>query len=195
MQQTFPFSVDSERRKATPLPKASVAHRIGGTYYSRNKEAIDLRRRARIASNREKERARCAEYYKKNKERVLGYKRKHRQKYRDVYNARSRARRAKETKPTEYYLKKNYGLTLSQYREMRDAQDGLCAICGKADTSGKNLAVDHCHKTGRVRKLLCWVCNTTIGRYEDDPAILDKAAKYLRDHEQPNTEVIKKTQV
>lgn len=72
-----------------------------------------------------------------------------------------------------------YGLDLVQYNEMLAAQGGGCAICGSIDKS-KALAVDHCHDTGRVRGLLCSTCNTGIGRFSDDPALLIRAARYIQ---------------
>ncbi len=62
---------------------------------------------------------------------------------------------------------KQYGLTLSLWKEMFDKQKGCCAICGKHQSEFKyKLSTDHCHTTGKVRELLCIVCNTDVGRYE-----------------------------
>ena len=58
-------------------------------------------------------------------------------------------------------------------------QDNQCAICGWDMGTSKDRHVDHCHKTGRVRALLCGRCNITIGRTEDEPALLRKMADYL----------------
>jgi hypothetical protein len=70
------------------------------------------------------------------------------------------------------------GLTEDQYAEMAKNQGGVCAICnGPPDTRWKKLAVDHCHKTGRVRGLLCMVCNTMLGRLENR---WDKTMEYLK---------------
>lgn len=49
---------------------------------------------------------------------------------------------------------------------MHAAQDGLCAICKNVDKLGRNLAIDHCHRTGRVRALLCTRCNIRVGVLE-----------------------------
>lgn len=57
---------------------------------------------------------------------------------------------------------KQYGLTLDSYTEMLQKQDSRCAICKEQ----KTLVIDHCHKTGKVRGLLCIGCNTGLGRYE-----------------------------
>jgi hypothetical protein len=73
---------------------------------------------------------------------------------------------------------KQYGLTTSDYNRMVEQQDGVCAICG-SDNKGKNLNVDHDHKTGRVRGLLCNHCNWGLGHMKDDTGILEKAIGYL----------------
>ena len=76
-------------------------------------------------------------------------------------------------------LKKKYGITLDDYNAMLEAQGGVCAICGNTCTTGKSLAVDHCHATGRVRGLLCGVCNRVLGYMKDDVALFRRAAEYL----------------
>lgn len=69
-----------------------------------------------------------------------------------------------------------YGLTEGEYQRLVDAQKGLCAICG---TEPDLLHVDHCHQTGAVRGLLCFACNSSLGGFKDDPAVLKKAVGYL----------------
>jgi len=81
-------------------------------------------------------------------------------------------------------LKRLYGISMADYLAMHDGQNGLCAICSKPETSvirGKtiSLAVDHCHETGTVRKLLCAKCNKGIGSFSHDADLLAKAIKYL----------------
>ena len=78
------------------------------------------------------------------------------------------------------------GLTIAQRDAMEEAQRGLCALCGKPETSrGRNgeimqLAVDHDHATGSIRALLCHSCNTGIGSFYDDPELLVAAAEYVK---------------
>lgn len=80
-------------------------------------------------------------------------------------------------------LKKNYGLPLEVYNTLIDGQSFQCAICHAPDfTKGKPLYVDHCHKTGWVRGLLCYACNTGLGNFADDPERLQRAAEYLCFH-------------
>ncbi len=84
-------------------------------------------------------------------------------------------------------FKFTYGISLSQYDAMFARQEGLCAICGRPERvswkngSKKRLCVDHCHSTGKVRGLLCLLCNHALGAFNDDPELVMKAWKYLTD--------------
>ena len=84
-------------------------------------------------------------------------------------------------------LRESFGLSLEQYQEMHDRQEGKCAICGQPETQlrdgkVKALAVDHCHSTGRIRGLLCCDCNQAIGKLKEDVEILQGAIRYLNSH-------------
>ena len=73
-----------------------------------------------------------------------------------------------------------YGLTEDDYGEMYSAQGGACKIC---KTSLPVLKVDHCHKGGQVRGLLCNHCNTGLGSFRDNVTFLANAIQYLNDAE------------
>lgn len=60
-----------------------------------------------------------------------------------------------------------------------ESQGGLCAICGRSESLEQALALDHCHKTGRLRGLLCMQCNTGLGMFRDNPETLQAAIDYL----------------
>ena len=62
-----------------------------------------------------------------------------------------------------------------RFREMLDDQGGKCAICETQCATERELAVDHCHKTGKIRGLLCMRCNTALGAFKDDPLLLERA--------------------
>jgi len=79
-------------------------------------------------------------------------------------------------------LKTKYGLSVEQYASMLEQQHGGCYICG-AVSNDRALAVDHCHTTGAVRKLLCTNCNTLIGQAKDNIDLLNKAINYLKEHQ------------
>lgn len=74
---------------------------------------------------------------------------------------------------------RRYGLTPEQYDELAEAQGFVCALCFEACPTGKQLAVDHDHASGRVRGLLCRTCNAGLGSLKDSPELLRRAADYL----------------
>lgn len=97
-----------------------------------------------------------------------------------------------------YGLARNYNLTMTEYSQMFAKQGGVCAICQKPETAKlpgrktdttevrvRDLSVDHCHKTGKVRALLCNACNHILGEAKDDPTVLRAAADYLDKHRDP----------
>jgi hypothetical protein len=79
---------------------------------------------------------------------------------------------------------KRYGLTSEQYYEMLEKQNNTCKICNKKCLSRKSLSVDHCHKTEKVRGLLCVKCNTSLGMLNDDISLFYKAIDYLKNFEE-----------
>lgn len=83
----------------------------------------------------------------------------------------------------KHHLKRAYGLTLEQYDQMFEVQGGVCAICNGPETNGKRLSVDHDHKTGRIRGLLCHKCNGLLGFACDSADILLNAIYYIEPEE------------
>jgi recombination endonuclease VII len=111
--------------------------------------------------------------------------------------AREANREGEAEKNRRWRFQREYGITIEEYDERRAAQDYRCAICqrhedelprhlGRPTTDGlqvlgRALVVDHCHRTGAVRKLLCHRCNQGIGHFEEDPERLEAAARYVRE--------------
>lgn len=123
--------------------------------------------KARRDANPEPNRARARAWQKANPERY----RANQVAYRDSGRKRIASRKS--------YLKRTYGLTVEQYDEMLAAQGGGCAICGRPPRDDISLHVDHCHRTGDVRGILCFRCNNALGDYLDDGGLLQAAADYL----------------
>lgn len=77
-----------------------------------------------------------------------------------------------------YYRYKKYDITKEDFDNIQTKQLGLCGICTKPLLSEGH--IDHCHKTGRVRGILCGNCNKAIGLLEDNPVFLTNAINYLK---------------
>jgi hypothetical protein len=86
-----------------------------------------------------------------------------------------------------WYLKNKFNLTLDDYNKILLKQKGVCAICGlkerrKIGNTINNLSVDHNHKTGKIRELLCDRCNLVLNRCNEDIGLLKKLIGYIIKH-------------
>ena len=81
----------------------------------------------------------------------------------------------------EKNLKKKFGISLVQWDKIFESQNGCCKICDKHQLNfNTRLCVDHCHKTGKIRGLLCDRCNKGLGMFNDREELLLKAIQYLK---------------
>lgn len=138
-----------------------------------------IRHSAKVAKSPNTNTAYNREYYRLNRTKL---RKKHLANYqtnREKILAREKELRDPVAK-WAYMLQYKFGITVEKYEEMFKKQEGKCLIC-KRPPSGrfKRLAVDHCHKTGEIRGLLCSRCNRAIGYFYDDPALLQQAVDYL----------------
>lgn len=76
-------------------------------------------------------------------------------------------------------IRRKYGLTREDMDRLEAESGGMCAICKRG--FGGQFHVDHCHKSGKVRGLLCFTCNTALGKFMDDIDVLESAIAYLRE--------------
>jgi uncharacterized protein YbaR (Trm112 family) len=101
---------------------------------------------------------------------------------RNAYSREAR-KRAKVSNPERIAREKrrarvrSYGISPEQYDELKMRQGGRCAICGAQPQ--RELDIDHCHLTGRVRGLLCNRCNKALGIMDDSAMLLSSAVQYL----------------
>lgn len=80
-------------------------------------------------------------------------------------------------------FRRAYGITFAQAAEMWVAQGCRCPICREPmEFPSKVTHVDHCHRSQKVRGLLCTRCNTGLGQFEDNILLLRRAIAYLRRH-------------
>jgi hypothetical protein len=163
------------------------------TYYGANPEKM----RAYRTKNRKEIAIKRLEYDKKyraeNRERIRERNRQYRAtnltKVRDRSRELSRIYRALDRKKFQDQdrkrrLRVDYGIDLETYNSMLAAQNGVCYVCRLPETRKARgvilpLAIDHCHKTGVVRKLLCQSCNTALGCVQEDTQRLRRMINYL----------------
>lgn len=131
-------------------------------HYTENRETYLLRSKIYNEQNKEKIKVKTQEYYKNNKMQFLEYS----WKSNGVLN-----------KNSEFFKKKDFD-------ELFEKANKSCMICGVTNANHvKGFVVDHCHKTGFARGILCAHCNVALGSFRDDKNILQKAIDYLINHE------------
>ena len=140
-------------------------------FYQKNKEKIKANNKKYSLEHKMKIINRYKKYYQNNKEKIKVKNKK----YRDTH---------KEWKK-EYQLKRKYGLSISDFNNMLLAQNMRCAICNEPFdlNNPHSIHVDHNHKTGKIRGILCSNCNWAIGYFKDNPEYIDNASKYLRERD------------
>lgn len=127
---------------------------VGGVHH-RCKECTKALSSKHYFSNKNSYLEKQKEYRKKNRKKYLG----------DLREAK---------------LRRQYGMTLKDYDNMVIEQLGSCAICNEPNVTKRNMHIDHCHKTGRIRGLLCSKCNQAIGLFRDSEQNMLNAIYYLK---------------
>jgi hypothetical protein len=148
------------------------------TERDRARERKNERRRKRYAENPEhrKRRLDSSDRYRVAHRAKINAQRRHRWATDPDYRARVLAELRKLHRKM---VLRRHGMSLEEYERLLALQGGVCAICQKAPRRGL-LCVDHCHRTGMIRGLLCAKCNSGLGFYDDDPNRTQAATHYLR---------------
>ena len=145
-------------------------------FYKDAKEKDGIARRCKECRNQE-----AKEYYQKNKERL-----------RKTSKAWKKKNPDKVKKHRERERVRIYSITTEHYNDLLNQQNNCCAICRGENEDGRSLSVDHDHSCckGRnscgkcIRQLLCNGCNSGLGHFKDNPALLRQAAEYIENHRQ-----------
>jgi hypothetical protein len=82
-----------------------------------------------------------------------------------------------QEKVKKYHLKRLYNITIEEWRILFESQSSCCAIC--KTTEAKRWHTDHCHKTGKVRGILCHHCNLGLGHFKDNVDVIKSIISYL----------------
>lgn len=122
----------------------------------------------------------------KNKEKIRERRRIYRQEHPEIMRERDKRNQEKHREKRKISSRNrnlvvNYNITLDEYNLLLKEQDYKCALCGTEKAGGRGtFHVDHDHKTGKVRGLLCHHCNTGLGLFYDSENLLLKAILYLK---------------
>ena len=176
------------------MPDPEKARAAKQRYRARHREkvlAADREAKTRLRKEYpERVRESKRKYYERNKEKVKAAAKLNAKKHRDrvlAYNAKYHRDRFKAD--PNYHrsraIKRRYGITIEEFHRLIQAQGNACAICRRPMEQIERLHVDHCHRTGKVRGVLCLGCNVGIAHLQDDPLIALRASEYLARHREP----------
>jgi hypothetical protein len=131
----------------------------------------------------ERKRAASRRWHHENSESRKEYKKKHYRENIDTILQKSKDwRKANPEKVRATRLKSDYGLTPEQWDQMLTDQGNSCFLCHATEPGNKSgWHTDHCHTTKKVRRILCYRCNTGLGKFKEDPELLERAAAYIRE--------------
>jgi hypothetical protein len=140
-------------------------------YRQTHKEEIRIKNRIYNQTHREKRREIDKKYYQTHKERW--------KEYANIHKEEINFNRKKND------LMRKYKLTLEDLKDMIQKQNNKCLICNIVfgEEWKSSPRVDHCHKTNKIRGLLCNLCNKSLGCFRDDVNILKNAIKYLKENQ------------
>ncbi len=146
-------------------------------WYAANRERLRDENLKKYRENSELAKAKARTFYQENRQRLIErsqqYYRSNIQKKKE-YDQTRHKKNPKLRRQTE--LRRKYGMTVEEFDALLGAQENQCACCRELLVQP---AVDHCHKTGRVRGLLCGPCNRALGHAREDKERCLRLAAYL----------------
>lgn len=156
---------EEHRRKLSLAHKGQVSWRKGKTFVPKEEQY-----RRKLAYRKS--------WRQRNREKILQQERERRRKNRTKVNEYARLRyQLYKQKELDRIRFKKYGITGEEFREIVERQGLKCPICDRDIRN--NLSVDHDHKTGKIRGIICNGCNLSIGNAGDSPERLRAMALYL----------------
>ena len=171
------FSLDQFRKDSS---------RKDGLHCTCNTCNIEIQRRWYV-NNKEKAKKKANVSYHLNKEKISVRRKLDRKLNPDKY--RQAAKKQYKPHKSKEYSWKNAGIldmTIERYNELLNSQNNKCAICNELSTNFKKaLSVDHNHKTGKVRGILCDNCNRALGYLKESEQIIINLLNYVRCHKEP----------
>lgn len=126
------------------------------------KSCVAIKNKEWVLNNKERHKNTCSNWYKLNKDKA-------------------------NRKSTEWHYQTNYGISYSDFIFLAKIQNNKCKICNVTLTfdaikKDSRAVLDHCHTTNKIRGVLCNACNTALGKFKDNPEILNSAIVYLKEY-------------
>lgn len=167
-------------KKSGIYPECKTCSKLRmNVYYYNNKDKVKANSKKWSENNPEIRNRNVKRWRENNSKRIVELARNRYKKDSELIKESNRNR----------YLKRHYNLSAEEYDIILKKQNNVCLICGQVEVSTRNdgngkrrLSVDHCHKTGKVRGLLCSNCNKALGGFKDSTTILEKAIEYLKNN-------------
>ena len=162
---------------------------VGIKYRQENREVLTLKQKKKYEDNKE-EILQRQKLYRDNNAKEISSRRKKIWTDRTIEEVEARKEYAKKYREDNkehirnQRMIKKFGIDIDDYNLLLESQNYRCAICKSTETGRKDtkhFSIDHCHKTGKVRGLLCKSCNVMLGEAKDDSNILSKAINYLNE--------------
>jgi len=156
------------------IKNLSIAHK-GQVSWRKGKKFVD-----EIIS-KEKRKKYVKKWRYENRERLLKWNREFYKRNAKKMRVRSRSfYRNNKQKELDRMRYKKYGITGNEFREIVEKQNNKCPICIRV--INKNFSVDHDHKIGKIRGIICNDCNLAIGNAGSSPERLKSMANYLENY-------------
>jgi hypothetical protein len=179
MEETVATKQCSKCEQIKPLTEFYMSR---GKLVARCRTCACQCRREYVLKNQKKVREQKREFYIKNADKIRAKTREWNEKNRE--RTRASAKRwadANKERRKLTDIEWRYGISRDQYLKAVKRQGGRCAICGAKNSGKRGLHIDHCHKTGLFRGLLCGNCNSAIGQFKENPSLLRNAIRYLEE--------------
>jgi hypothetical protein len=164
-------------------------HKQGKYFHSECKRCLYESNKKSKLKNKKSAAEYAKKYRSENEKEIKIYEKNYKLKNKDKITIQSKENYQENIEKRRWSrIKRIYGITEKEYNEMLNNQNNVCSICLQSERrkahNGNvcNLSIDHNHKTGKIRGLLCHDCNVAIGHFDDNSETLERAIKYLKNN-------------
>jgi hypothetical protein len=181
------------KKLLTEFHKKSNLTKHPDGFYSQCRQCVSAYMKAKYENNPERDKEKSRIYRQSNPDKaracVIAWRKNNREAHLDM-KRRSGIKNRESSR--ERRMQRCYGISILEYDKICESQSNSCAICKSTKSllrkGSQHWNVDHDHKTGKVRGLLCYLCNSALGHFQDDSERIRKAIEYLKHHQSSGCE-------